>query len=327
MKRKARTEMGTFSASAIDLFASALGAFIIITVVLFPYFPNLSPDPLKAIIDQLRSDKAAIEIALSDQKDQNAALTTQNSTLQGQNSTLQGQVQTQTQKLQQQATQIASTQQQLASAQQATNVANAQAQTSMQRANKLAADLQKQLDGAAFIGIEPEYNQIQIVVDYSGSTKQFVSQIDETIRLIVGRLRKDKHSLKIVSFQGDSSSPKFTYWPNKTGFENPLTQAAKGAAIQFVVTRSPDGGTPTLEVMAEVLKSSTPSSIFLITDGEPNGVGSSAEMQSLVRQITNANAGRHQINVIAIGKFIENDYASGISAMATNNGGVLVAIP
>jgi len=33
-------EINVFSMSALDLFASALGAFILITVVLFPYFPN-----------------------------------------------------------------------------------------------------------------------------------------------------------------------------------------------------------------------------------------------------------------------------------------------
>ena len=39
MKRKNR-EIGIFSMSALDLFASALGAFILLVVVIFPYFPN-----------------------------------------------------------------------------------------------------------------------------------------------------------------------------------------------------------------------------------------------------------------------------------------------
>ena len=39
MKRKSR-ELSIFSMSALDLFASALGAFILISVVMFPYFPN-----------------------------------------------------------------------------------------------------------------------------------------------------------------------------------------------------------------------------------------------------------------------------------------------
>ena len=39
MKRRNR-EVSIFSMSALDLFASALGAFILIVIVMFPYFPN-----------------------------------------------------------------------------------------------------------------------------------------------------------------------------------------------------------------------------------------------------------------------------------------------
>lgn len=39
MKRRSR-EVSIFSMSALDLFASALGAFILLAIVMFPYFPN-----------------------------------------------------------------------------------------------------------------------------------------------------------------------------------------------------------------------------------------------------------------------------------------------
>jgi archaellum component FlaC len=39
--RKRSREINVFSISALDLFASALGAFILIMVILLPYFPNL----------------------------------------------------------------------------------------------------------------------------------------------------------------------------------------------------------------------------------------------------------------------------------------------
>ena len=52
MKRRNR-EISIFNMSALDLFASALGAFILLAIVIFPYFPNTtravvappSPDP------------------------------------------------------------------------------------------------------------------------------------------------------------------------------------------------------------------------------------------------------------------------------------------
>ena len=41
MKRRNR-DISIFTMSALDLFASALGAFILLTIVIFPYFPNVS---------------------------------------------------------------------------------------------------------------------------------------------------------------------------------------------------------------------------------------------------------------------------------------------
>ena len=43
--RRPNREINIFGMSALDLFASALGAFILITLVLFPYFPNISSAP------------------------------------------------------------------------------------------------------------------------------------------------------------------------------------------------------------------------------------------------------------------------------------------
>lgn len=45
MKRRSR-EISIFSMSALDLFASALGAFILIAIVIFPYFPNTARSPV-----------------------------------------------------------------------------------------------------------------------------------------------------------------------------------------------------------------------------------------------------------------------------------------
>ena len=41
MKKPSR-EISIFGMSTLDLFASALGAFMLITVVLLPFFPNLN---------------------------------------------------------------------------------------------------------------------------------------------------------------------------------------------------------------------------------------------------------------------------------------------
>ena len=62
MKRRSR-EINIFSISALDIFASALGAFILISVVLLPYFPNTGDSPIRvsALLPKLEEARAETE--------------------------------------------------------------------------------------------------------------------------------------------------------------------------------------------------------------------------------------------------------------------------
>lgn len=62
MKLKSK-EINIFSMSALDLFASALGAFILITVALFPFFPNTgdSPERVADIKNELEAAEESLE--------------------------------------------------------------------------------------------------------------------------------------------------------------------------------------------------------------------------------------------------------------------------
>ena len=67
MRTRSR-EINIFSMSALDLFASALGAFILIAVVLFPYFPNTgdSKERVADVKDKLAEVQAELEQAQSE---------------------------------------------------------------------------------------------------------------------------------------------------------------------------------------------------------------------------------------------------------------------
>ena len=58
--KRIRRESSIFSVSAIDLFASALGAFIVVALVLLPYFPNTG-DAQAGEVDALRARAAQAE--------------------------------------------------------------------------------------------------------------------------------------------------------------------------------------------------------------------------------------------------------------------------
>ena len=69
MKSRSR-EINIFSMAALDLFASALGAFILVSVVLFPYFPNTGDSPervaeVRAQLEQVQNDLQATRGQLS----------------------------------------------------------------------------------------------------------------------------------------------------------------------------------------------------------------------------------------------------------------------
>ena len=66
MRSRSR-EINIFSMSALDLFASALGAFILIAVVLFPYFPNTgdSPERVAEVRAQLEQVQGQLQAAQS----------------------------------------------------------------------------------------------------------------------------------------------------------------------------------------------------------------------------------------------------------------------
>lgn len=68
MKSRSR-EINVFSMSALDLFASALGAFILISMVLMPYFLRVSHDE----VAELRRDLAQAQSALQQCQQREAA--------------------------------------------------------------------------------------------------------------------------------------------------------------------------------------------------------------------------------------------------------------
>ncbi len=331
MRRKAKTELGTFSASAIDLFASALGAFIIITVVLFPYFPNLSADPLKAVIEQLRADKKGLEVQIADLDDQNAALVKKNgkltgqvSSLTGQVSTLKGKVGTLNGKVSSLTTTVQQQKGQISSVQQAGGAKD-----------RLIADLQGQLNGTAFIGVEPESDDFQLVLDMSGSIENYRGTVQEVVRDILSRMDSNDN-LRIITYQGDVSSPTIKAWPSGANFRDGITDSDKSAAQNFVnsALNSAGGYTPTFKAMDNALGTGKPTTIILLTDGVPQvlpsdgGNGASrSTIESAVQTAISRNAGRHQVNIVAIGEFVNSEQASAIVPLATRNGGVLVAMP
>ena len=74
MKQRNR-EINIFNMSALDLFASALGAFILITLLLLPFFPNLDPTPVQ---EKLEKTQEGLETAEAEAAELQARLAESN---------------------------------------------------------------------------------------------------------------------------------------------------------------------------------------------------------------------------------------------------------
>ncbi|MEM8786462.1 MAG: VWA domain-containing protein [Pseudomonadota bacterium] len=79
MLRRSR-EISIFSTSALDLFASGMGAFVLIAVVMMPYFPNTGDSPER--IQEVKAALASAEETIEDQSAQIDDLRGQAETLQ-----------------------------------------------------------------------------------------------------------------------------------------------------------------------------------------------------------------------------------------------------
>ena len=320
MRRGKRAELGTLSVSAIDLFASALGAFIVISLVLFPYFPNL--ENLRPLIEELRAEIADLEDALGEQEAINAQLSDQNDALAAANDRLQGQVASL-------ETQIGGLQGQLADAARASAAAQ-----------QVIDNLRRQVRGSAYIGIEPQHSRFQIVIDISGSVSSFRPQVRGIAQRIVDRLEPDDE-VRVLLYSGDVGSPRILAWPGGGGFHRIGGDADKAAAMDFIrsgVDQS-DGCTPTFDAMRMAVGASAASSIFLITDGLPQvapgcpSYATPAQARSEIDALTRQNGGRHQINMVGIGEFTDPSLdsanvptAHAMGFLAHLNGGAVVAM-
>ena len=66
--KKASREINIFSMSALDLFASALGAFILISIILFPYFPNTGDSKVRVAEVQAELENAQQQLEEAEQR-------------------------------------------------------------------------------------------------------------------------------------------------------------------------------------------------------------------------------------------------------------------
>ena len=231
MKSRNR-ELNIFSMSALDLFASAMGAFILIAFVLLPYFPNTGDAEEIAKLIQEKDILMAEKDKLIGEKDK---LIAEKNKLQGEKDKL---------------------------IQEKDKLVEGKNKPAGGKGGGKAVRIDST---SVLLGIKTIAKKFVFVVDMSGSIKEY----DDFVKLSVGDMLssfRTEIELAMIGFQASQ----LHYWPESQQYfqvgrntRNPVM-----AKINTWMGRV-GGGTPTREALIAAL-ALNPEEIILLSDGAPN---------------------------------------------------------
>jgi len=301
-------DTAVFSTSAIDLFASALGAFILLVMLLFPYYRHAGPDDsfarTQSIMEKRRLASGQLE-------------------------------------------QLKARQQQLQSELEQLTESNQGREQQISRLRKQLMDVRNQLaaiptpitepveidtpepepkaltDGVEFsiLGIASEAKTFVIVIDMSGSMLQYEELMVRSVLEILAPL-DESNQFAIVGYHGN---PQPVLWSFPIG--NKLVTATKenlelAESFTHSLVRKFVGSTPTHFAMQAALEYPA-NAVILMSDGEPN-----SPPGFIIENITQLNQFRQtEIHTVAIGEYTHNrNLVLFMQTLARLNGGDFVGV-
>lgn len=280
-------DTAVFTTSAIDLFASALGAFILLVMLLFPYYQNAGPEDAFSRTQDIMEERRLASGQLQE-------------------------LQAQRDKLQSELAQF--------------NESNLGIEQRLSRLRKQLQDINNQLaelptpitqpeevvtpepepraltEGVEFsiLGLASEMKSFVIVIDMSGSMIQYEDLMVRSVLEILGQL-DESNEFAIIGYQGNPQ-PILWGFPNDRsllrGTGKNLSDAAeftRSLARKFV------GSTPTHFALQAALEYPA-RAIILMSDGEPN-----SPPGYIIQNISSLNQFRQtEIHTVAIGDYTHN---------------------
>ncbi len=294
MKKRSR-EISIFSMSMLDLFASALGAFMLITIVLLPFFPNLNISGLEEA--ELEHEKATLEQAKAELEQAKAKLEREKATLEQQ-----------TAKLEQEKAEL--------------ERAMAKAPRTKSPLEKQVAALQQEIDDTSvLLGIRTKAKKFVFVIDMSSSIYQ-PEQHDyrQFIALSVQDMLaafKSEIEVRLIGFQGTDL---LHYWPQDGGYFQ-VKKNTRDRVVSLVKNwmKSIGGGSPTRVALLAAL-ALHPEEIILLSDGAPT-----EDWQVVVQAVTAENKRKIPIHAVAVGNYTaDRNFIDFLVQLTEQNNGYVV---
>ncbi len=308
--RRQNRNIEIFSISALDLFASAMGAFILVAVILFPYY--LKRQEVEAENQQIKSELQAARDAT--QSAQDAAQSAQDAAQSAQ-------------KKAEAAARRASTEKDAAAQAQAAEKRAQQAEARAKALERQLAAARKRTQAAeakakgstvfALLGITTKAKSFVLLIDMSSSMRAYSRLMVNTVERLL-RPMDGGSQLTIIGFNAPFGPAKLYPWTPK-GQLVAMTPGGKQNALGFVRQLATQfaGKTPTHAALRAALGYGV-ESIVLLSDGEPTD----NDARAIVADVTSANQGRVEINCVAIGEFNrEPRLVAFLQALARRNRG------
>ncbi len=304
--KKSNRELNIFSISTLDLFASAMGAFILIALVLFPYVLNTGKAE-----EQETQVKAQLEKQLAEIKAQLEKQLAQ--AIEGQKAKAKAQVEEQ----QPPVPGIGDSEEQLAKI-------KAQFEEEIEVMQKKIEDLREEIDRTSILlGIKTKAEKFVFVVDMSGSMENYRQSVILSVEALLAGF-KTEIELAMIGFSASAMfftiSPHLRHWPaNRTYFRVNQNTRNRVMSQTNAWMRQVGGGTPTLEALQGAL-ALNPEEIILLTDGQPHG-----NWRSVVNTITHLNTQKIPIHAVAVGDYLaQGDFIAFLLELTKRNDGSLV---
>lgn len=278
---------GVFSLSAIDLFASAMGAFIVISLILMPDYQKevRLEDHFRYIEALARETEARLDESEQAMRERLEALRT----AQGLNEEMKQE-------------------QQILEAE----IAALEAQVAARRSRPpppepevIPEPQESNLVTFRFLGLKSEETRYLIMVDMNGYLGQYEELMERTVSRALESLQPG-FEFSILAFQQLDTGPRFVRWPEDGGLA-PMNARNRAQALAFThgLAGSYGGSSPLSAAFDEAFASDA-EALVLISDGLPNpAFNKSLPPGGLVRDITLRNTRGKEIHAVTIGDYFK----------------------
>jgi hypothetical protein len=308
--RRRRLATEVFSLSAIDLFASAMGAFVVIAIILMPdYQKEVRSEGDLQFLEELAGRTDAIlddsELGRNDILKALQAAQTRHEELQAEQEMISAEIQTIN----------------------AEKQANAdQPPPPPPEEEPIPEPTGRHQVTFRFLGLKTDQTSILFLVDMNAFLGRHSQLVKDTVLRAMDSL-DDGYEFGILGFQELDSGPKFLRWPPQ-GLAT-MSNTTRSQANRFLEGMKDQfkGSSPLLAGITEALESPA-QAIVLFSDGLPNpAFNDGLNANRLVRRVIQLNYAHKEIHAVTIGDYYKyRGTVEFMERLASNNSGGFLAV-